>query len=307
MAFKTPILLLTYTRLDTTVKVFERIKEQKPKYLFVASDGPRNDRVEDITKIAMVKEYVLNNIDWDCEIKTLFRDDNLGCGLAVSGAISWFFEQVEYGIILEDDCLPDSDFFSFCEETLEYYKSNDNIWAISGTNLQGGIKRGNDSYYFSNYGGIWGWATWARAWKHYDYQMKDLDKLLSVNFLSEIFNEKDQQNFWTGILKKAKHIDTWDYQWHYITWLYKGISIVPNVNLVRNIGFDNEGTHTVNKPFWYDNLTIGYEKLDHIKHPKEIVVDIKADDFLFENCYKPVSLISRIKNKVIRQLSFFNL
>ncbi|QEM10526.1 nucleotide-diphospho-sugar transferase [Mucilaginibacter rubeus] len=302
MAFKIPILLLTFTRLDTTIRVFERIKEQKPKYLFIASDGPRANNDQDVSKINAVKEYILNGIDWDCEVKTLFREHNMGCGLAVSSGISWFFEQVEYGIILEDDCLPHPDFFSFCEENLEYYKNDDHVWAISGTNLQGGHKRGHSSYYFSNYGGIWGWATWSKAWKSYDYHMKDLDKMLKKNFLSKIFNDKNQQAFWAKTLTKAKNIDTWDYQWHYNTWLYNGISIVPNVNLIDNIGFGNAGTHTMNKPLWYDRLTLGTNALGYIKHPANIMVDEQADNFLFENCYKPASVISRVKSKISKLL-----
>lgn len=300
MAFKTPILLLTFTRLDTTISVFERIREQKPKYLFIASDGPRANNDKDVSKIALVKKYILSRIDWDCEVKTLFRDHNMGCGLAVSSAVSWFFEQVEYGIILEDDCLPYPDFFSFCEENLEYYKNDVRVWAISGTNLQGGLKRGDSSYYFSNYGGIWGWATWSRAWKSYDYQMKNLDEMLNKNFLSKIFDDQKQQSFWAKTLAKAKSVDTWDYQWHYNTWLHNGISIVPNANLINNIGFGKAGTHTFNKPHWYDILTLGVQELGAIKHPANIVVDKQADNFLFENCYKPIPFITRIKNKLTK-------
>lgn len=305
MAFKTPILLLTFTRLDTTIKVFERIKEQKPKYLFIASDGPRADKPEDAIKINVVQKYILSRIDWDCEIKTLFREQNLGCGLAVSGAITWFFEQVEEGIILEDDCLPHQDFFSFCEETLTRYKADKHIWEISGTNLQGGVKRGDGSYYFSNYGGIWGWATWARAWKHYDFDLKNNDTFTKDNHIQRIFQDKKQQRFWMNTLKNAKDIDTWDYQWLMTIWANNGLSIIPNVNLVENIGFSAAGTHTKDEPKWYRALTKGNGKLGEMSHPDTIAVNTEADNFFYYNCFKvPVlnALVSRVKSGIKRKL-----
>ncbi|QEM03450.1 nucleotide-diphospho-sugar transferase [Mucilaginibacter rubeus] len=305
MAFKTPILLLIFTRLDTTIKVFERIKEKKPKYLFIASDGPRADKPEDVVKINVVQEYILSRIDWDCEIKTLFREQNLGCGLAVSGAITWFFEQVEEGIILEDDCLPHPDFFSFCEETLTRYKADKRIWEISGTNLQGGVKRGDGSYYFSNYGGIWGWATWARAWKHYDFDLKNNDTFIKDKHIQRVFQDKKQQRFWMNTLKNAKDIDTWDYQWLMTIWTNNGLSIIPNVNLIENIGFSAAGTHTKDEPKWYRALTKGNGKLGEMSHPDTITVNTEADNFFYYNCFKvPVfnALVSRVKSGIKRKL-----
>ncbi|MBB6127041.1 nucleotide-diphospho-sugar transferase [Mucilaginibacter lappiensis] len=296
MSFNIPILLLTFNRLDTTVRVFEKIKQLKPKYLFIASDGPRSDKPGEAQKVEAVKNYIFSQIDWDCEIKTLFRKKNLGCGRAVSEAITWFFESVDKGIILEDDCLPHPDFFTFCKEALDYYDNDARVLSVSGTNLQGGVQRGDGSYYFSNYGGIWGWATWARVWKNYDFEMKNLDSFLETGSLRKIFSDRKQQRFWTEILKRAKHIDTWDYQWHQMTWTYGGIHIVPNFNLIENIGFSNDGTHTANKPYWYDRLTNLNAKvqLKNIVHPEYIGINTKADDFLFEKCYKPISLYTRV-------------
>ncbi len=298
MAFNTPILLITFNRLDTTVKVFTSIKRQKPKYLYIASDGPRSDKPGEAQKVEAVKNYILSEIDWDCEVKTLFRDKNLGCGLAVSGAISWFFDNVEQGIILEDDCLPYSDFFSFCEEMLEYYSDDSRIFSVSGTNLQGGTQRGDGSYYFSNYVGIWGWATWARAWKNYDFEMENYDLFLKNNQIGRIFEDKKQQIFWINTLNKTKDIDTWDYQWLMAIWLCNGLSIIPNINLIKNIGFDAGGTHTKNEPKWYKSLSKGNGKMAKMTHPKEIRVNIEADDFFYYKCFK-ISWFSNLYSRVL--------
>jgi hypothetical protein len=293
MSFKTPILLITFNRLDTTIQVFEQIKQQKPKYLFISSDGPRQNRADDFAKIEEVRNYILQQIDWDCEIKTLFHEKNQGCGLGVSGAITWFFDNVEQGIILEDDCIPYPDFFGFCEENLNHYKNDDRIWAISGTNLQGGIQRGTGSYYFSNYGGIWGWATWARAWKHYDYNMKTYNQFVKSKSIKNIFKDPRQQKHWIAVLNTAAKVDTWDYQWLYTHWFYNGLCIVPNVNLIKNIGFNADGTHTITEPAWYKSATTGSQTLHKIKHPAKVEVDYAADDFLYENSYKHPSFIKR--------------
>ena len=151
MSFNTPILFLIFNRPDTTQIVFEEIKKQKPKYLFVAADGVRSHIIEDMEKCKDTRNLVLKGIDWDCEVKTLFRDENLGCGVAVSEAITWFFENVEQGIILEDDCLPHPSFFGYCETLLEKYNDNENVYVISGDNFQNGKQTGNASYFFSNY------------------------------------------------------------------------------------------------------------------------------------------------------------
>ena len=182
----TPLLFIIFNRPDVTLRVFNELKKQKPKYLFIAADGPRAGFEDDIDKCKRVREVVLNEIDWDCEVKTLFRDLNLGCGHAVSGAIDWFFENVEKGIILEDDCLPNKSFFYFCENLLESYKENDEVFAISGANFQD-KKIGKASYFFSKYLYVWGWATWRRAWENYDFDLSGLE-----NFKKEKIDKRNR-------------------------------------------------------------------------------------------------------------------
>lgn len=223
MRLNTPILFIIFNRPDTIQKVFNSIRQAKPKQLFVAADGPREDKAGEAEQCQRARDIV-NQVDWDCEIRTLFQEKNLGCGPGPSSAppsaISWFFNNVEDGIILEDDCLPHPDFYVFCEQLLDYYRTNEKIMCISGDNFQYGRKRGKASYYFSDYRGIpkpiWGWATWRRAWKHYNCE-----------FLPE-----EARNY------------VWDTQWMMCIRKNYGLTVIPNVNLVANIGFDDDATHT---------------------------------------------------------------
>jgi hypothetical protein len=288
-----PVLFVIFNRPDTAKHVFAEIKKQKPKYLFIASDGPRNDKPGEAATVNDLRNSLINQIDWDCELKTLFRKENIGCGLGVSTAITWFFDNVEQGIILEDDCVPLPGFFEFCDEMLNYYKDNDRIYEISGTNLQGGNIRSNGSYYFSKYGGIWGWATWARAWRHFSYEMENYDQFVKEKRIEKIFTDKKQQKYWIETLNKASKLGSWwDYQWVYSFWSHNGICIVPNVNLIKNIGFDNEGTHTLGEPNGYTKLAKGGSLIE-IRHPQDLKVNIKADSFLFKQFINP-PLMKRI-------------
>lgn len=281
--FQTPILFLTFNRLSTTKLVFAEIKKQKPKYLFVASDGARENKKGEVEVVNTVRNYVLNEIDWDCEVKTLFREHNLGCGVAPYQAITWFFDQVEQGIILEDDCLPLPGFFDFCDKMLNHYKNDERFYEVSGHNLQAGKKRGDGSYYFSNYGGIWGWATWARAWKKYDYEMKGFQLFLDDKIIEKKFNNKTEQQYWIKTLTHASKLGSWwDYQWLFTIWANDGICIVPNTNLIRNIGFDEGGTHTFGKPHWYEKAIASSTMYNGVLHPLSVKISEEADDYQFK-------------------------
>ena len=241
----TPVLFLIFNRPDTTEKVFNAIKQAKPKQLFISADGPRQEKPGEFEKCQAARKIV-EQVDWDCDLQVLFRDNNLGCKKAVSSGINWFFEQVDEGIILEDDCLPDQSFFGFCQELLKYYRNNPKIMHISGNNFQFGRKRGNASYYFSIYNHIWGWATWKRAWQYYDVTMADFEEFKKTNQIEKITRNKDEQAYWMYFFEKVwrNEIDTWDYQNVYSMWKKQGLAILPNVNLVSNIGFTKDATHT---------------------------------------------------------------
>lgn len=247
--FNTPILFLIFNRPDTTQKVFEVIRQFKPKFLFVAADGPRLNKEDEKEKCEKTRN-IIKQIDWDCELKTLFRDENLGCKMAVSEAITWFFEHVEEGIILEDDCLPSQSFFKFCEELLDRYRNDTRIMLISGYNKQNIWNPNNYDYFFSNLGGIWGWASWRRAWIYYDDTMKELDNFSKNHYFEYLFGEhvgkkRKRQMYLVG----KKNIDTWDYPWGFSRHLNSGMACVPSKNLIQNIGFGTEATHTKNDIF----------------------------------------------------------
>jgi hypothetical protein len=302
VAQKVPVLLLIFNRLETVKKVLNEISIYKPEVLFIASDGARSNRPDETLIVDEVRKYVLDQINWKCEVKTLFRDKNLGCGIAVSTAITWFFNSVEKGIILEDDCLPLPGFFEFCQEMLHYYDDNEKIYEVAGSNLQGGKIRGSGSYYFSNYGGIWGWATWARAWNKYTLEMKSYKEFKQSRRIESIFADVLQQQYWINTFDNVYNLDTWDYQWLYTVWANNGICIVPNSNLIKNIGFTSGGTHMITEPNWYKKLTKSTDIVDFsvIIHPNVVSVNVAADVFQFEN-----SIVTSFAYRIIARIKIF--
>lgn len=294
---KTPVLFLIFNRIDTTKEVFKEIQKAKPQRLYIASDGPRDWVEGEAERVREVREYVLKNVNWSCQIKTLFRDKNLGCGKAVSEAITWFFENEEMGIILEDDCVPSLSFFWFCEELLERYKDDYRVWHIGGCNFQDGQNSGDGDYYFSAYNHIWGWAGWASRWKYYRF---DLQQIKDDSFLNNVFKDSKELNYWRKIFKKMKSdnpIDTWDYQYTFSMWYNNGLAILPNVNMVSNIGFGKGAFHTV-EVTKLANMP-RYEMILET-HPSSITRDSEADMYSFNKCFAPKPILKRVVNKIKR-------
>jgi len=276
--FETPILFLIFNRPDTTQKVFDAIRQQKPKYLFVAADGPRKHKQGESETCQRVRD-IIKQIDWDCELKTLFRDENLGCKMAVSSAITWFFENVEQGIILEDDCLPDSSFFPYCEELLDQYKDDTRIGHISGNNFLPDITYESISYDFCSYSHIWGWATWRRVWKNYDVNLSFWKEQKDKR--SFLFNNKWEEIYFSSFLSDAinnhNNIDTWDMQYLFTLRLQNQLSIYPIVNLVTNIGLgDPNATHIAkkNKKHSIPASAVSFP----LKRPQYVLQNKKLDD-----------------------------
>lgn len=283
--YQTPILFLIFNRLETAQVVFDRIRQVQPRHLFIAADGPRKHVPGEEEKCKITRQLI-DQIDWPCELQTLFRDENLGCGLAVSSAVSWFFNQVEYGIILEDDCLPDVSFFPFCSELLEKYKKDDDVFFISGTNLQNGLKRGSGSYYFSNHTITWGWASWKRAWNFFNYEIENVEQAFRSDLLKHVFQTKQEKKYWKKALVKSQkeRKNIWDYQWFYATWLNKGMGITSNVNLIVNIGFQNTGVHTFLKDSRREvsrSDTLNFP----LTHPDVKEINRKADYFAYKEAF----------------------
>ena len=239
----------------------------------------------------------LSTVDWDCEVKTLFSDKNLGCKVAVSRAIDWFFEHVEEGIILEDDCLPHPTFFRFCEELLNKYRDDERIGQISGDNFQFGKKRTEYSYYFSRYTLIWGWATWRRAWKNYDVDMKSWPEIHDNGWLQDWLGNKKLVHYWMRIFEMTYQgeINTWDYQWTFTCWIRNCLTILPNVNLISNIGFSAGGTHTSCKNDKSANIPVEAMEFP-LRHPPFMSRDSSSDK-LTEKRYL-VSFVDKVKDKI---------
>lgn len=274
---KTAVLFLVFNRPDTTKQVFGAIRKAKPPRLYVAADGPRDDKSGEREKCGEVRR-IATQVDWDCEVKTLFRDKNLGCKYGVSGGIDWFFENEEEGIILEDDCLPSQSFFWFCEELLERYRGDKRILMISGDNFQFGKRRTNDSYYFSQYTHIWGWASWRRAWRYFDKDMENWPLIRDNGYLFDILQNKRAAKYWAQIFETVYRgkIDTWDYPWTFSCWIQNGLTVLPNVNLVSNIGFDGDATHTTSKDNANSKIPV-FNLSFPLKHPNWMIRDDVAD------------------------------
>lgn len=241
---KTPLLFIIFNRPEQTKRVFEEIRKAKPVQLFIAADGPRYSRPEDIQKCRETRDAV-SNIDWPCEVKTLFREKNLGCKMGATTAIDWFFENVEEGIILEDDCLPHPSFFTFCEVMLEHFRDDTRIAMIDGYNIAG-TSDIPESYLFSRYGHLWGWASWRRVWNEYDVTMKVWESEKNRKLIKAAMNDKYQWNYrqWLYHETYMGRKDTWDYQWESYRLLHNQLSVIPKVNMIENIGFGPEATHT---------------------------------------------------------------
>jgi hypothetical protein len=279
-----PILLIIFNRLDTLNEVFEAIRLARPRNLYVAGDGPRSSEPDDVEKVRIAREIV-NRIDWPCETRTLFRNKNLGCKESVSGAITWFFENEECGIILEDDCVPNQDFFRFCDLMLDRYENDSKVAAITGNNFQNGIQRGTGSYYFSKYSHCWGWATWRRSWVLYQDKISFWPQWSKTKSWHETHCDHIERKYWSAIFNKVHRgrIDSWAYPWTASVWYHGGLTITPNSNLVSNIGFRSGATHTLDSSSQLADIPS--EPLSKIEHPPAVIRNSEADSFTFENCF----------------------
>ncbi len=274
MKLKTPILLIIFNRPNTTQQVFDAIRQAQPRQLFVAADGPREDKDGEAEKCQRARGIV-KQIDWDCDVRTLFQEKNLGCRLGPATAINWFFENVEAGIILEDDCMPHPTFFPFCEELLVKYRDDERVMMISGFNPLGKWKSEIRSYHFSYSGGSWGWASWRRAWDYFDIDMRLWGEPDVQNEIGHVLCDKVQFNYWRAgfdAVYNGKLNTAWDYQWFFARLLYSGLSIVPSVNLISNIGFQGGATHTLDPSDSLANLPL-YSVPFPLKGPYGIVDD----------------------------------
>ncbi len=289
-----PVLLLLFNRPDLTAGLISSLRRAAPPRIFIAIDGPRAgvegeaERVEEVRCLAEA-------IDWPCEKRWLIRDGNLGCGLAVSGAITWFFDQVDEGIILEDDCHPDPTFFEFSNSMLDRYRDDARVFLISGTSLLPSSIATTEPYFFSKYMGVWGWATWRRAWKTYDYSLSTQSADEWKRIIVAHNENAVERRYWLHILELMLEgkIDTWDFQVQFSAWKKNSLHVTSSRNLVENFGFRGDATHTrtpsplaarhtIPNPAPYPDLPVVVDTiLDRIVFGEKLHASLELAEWLF--------------------------
>lgn len=268
----TPLLLIIYNRPDKVKSLISSLSKIKPKNIYVFCDGPKNE--QDKKKVEQ-SQNLISSINWTKTINTNFLRENIGCKNGVNSALDWFFNNVNKGIILEDDCIPNQSFFQFSHELLNKYKEDKRISLITGFNRGDKLENYNYDYYFSSYGGVWGWATWNDRWL--EYRKSDLKKLLSDNRIIQSLDKKGiSKSFLNNVRKSlAGGLDTWDYMWSFYNMTQNKLTIVPQKNFIINIGFGKDATHT---KFKNKLGKIKQETLNkRINHPIYVLPDFSID------------------------------
>ena len=276
----TPIVLLVHARPEPTRKLVELVRAAQPSKLLVVADGPRPGDTDEAARCAAVRDAV-ESADWSCEVLTNYANENLGLKRRVESGLDWAFGQVGEAIVLEDDCHPHPTFFSFCEELLARYRDDPRVLTISGNNFGNGARNTEASYFFSRYPLIWGWATWAKAWQHYDPSLEAWPDLLESGWLDGLFANPEAVQYWTYIFGQRRALeDTWDAGWLFGSWVAGGLTAVPCRNLVTNVGFGEHATNTrvEHRGLFSDVPAVAAES--PLRHPARVERDAEADAFL---------------------------
>lgn len=299
---KSAVLFIIFKRADTTRRVFERIREAQPPRLYIAADGPRKDRPDEVEKCQAARK-VVETIDWPCEVHRLYRDENLGCGKGVSSAITWFFEHEEQGVIIEDDVLPHCDFFKYSDEMLVRFKEDREVQLISGNNYFYDGYESEYSYYKSVMMNIWGWASWRRVWETYQFNVCIYPEEIICQRLNERFPKRTALYYLEIYRKMCRMaVDTWDYQFFFNQVFNERYSIAPFINMVQNIGLDSiNATHTRG----VDHRITGQQSYSPypLRHPDNNYKNFHADVLAIEMAnLKLPSFLGRCLNLVKRCL-----
>ena len=283
MSFAVPLLLIAFNRPEPTARVLSVLRQLRPSQLYVACDGPRSDRPGEAERCAQVRELIEASIDWPCQLHKLYQTSNLGCRRGVTAALDWFFDQVEEGIVLEDDILPDLSFFPFCQGLLERYRHDTRIGVIAANNHQRSAPADDSSYRFSIYSHCWGWASWRRAWRCNDPQLAGWPRFRDAGWLQQLGGHEFART-WGGWLDAlyAGRIDTWDMVWQFSCWQQGLLTVIPEVELVENIGFSSEATHTIDEA---SPLGARGAIAFPLRHPAVIQVDRQRDADTFRRLY----------------------
>lgn len=275
-----PVVLLVYNRPWTTHRVFEAVRAARPCQLLVVGDGPHPERFNDVQRCAEVRS-VINGVDWHCDVRTNFSHINLGTAARVASGFDWVFEQVEEAIVLEDDCLPHPDFFNYCAVLLNRYRENPKVMWIGGTNPFH-ERRGDGSYFFSRINWMWGWATWKRAWQHFDRDLAGFPAFLKDRRITAITPYRRLQDGFLAMFEKAYQgqWSNWDIRATFMIWANEGIVIHPNGNLISNIGF---GEGAMNTKSTSDPLaSLPMRPPGPIMHPSSMRIDTEYDVRVFD-------------------------
>lgn len=300
---KTPVLLIAFNRPDTASQVLNQIRKVQPSKLYMAVDGPRGAQDSGVFDTRKLVE----TIDWDCEVHTLFREENLGCGRGPAEAINWAFINEESLMILEDDCVPALSFFSFCENMLDKYRNDMRIGIISGRSHQHGCRFfDNSDYLFTHYAHTCGWATWKNRWEKNDFLMSDFNEFIQDgggrNIIPDQYQagciNKSLHRVFNDIENISKH--AWDYQWSYTRLKNGWLDIVPCHNLIQNIGIGDNATHS---KVASATLVMPYEEMPaEIRHPRFVMVNRGYEELHFNNHIHPKIPIYKRALRVIKYL-----
>ena len=295
MTLKAPVALIIFNRPHLTEAALKTVAAARPSRLYVIADGPRSQ--EEIV-ICEQARAVIDRVDWDCEVFRNFAEHNLGCRQRIVSGLDWVFSQEDDAIILEDDCIPNPSFFRFCDELLEYYRNDDRVMEVGGGNYQSNHSRTEHSYYFSKYSHTHGWATWGRAWQHFDEFISFWPELKASRTWEVLCPDASERAYWSSIYDMIFSnvlTSSWDYQWQLARWCHDGLAAVPDANLVSNIGFGRNATHTRWK--WKSLAELGTVDMGDISHPPSVSRHIEADEYMFRTSYGG-GLLRQVHHKV---------
>lgn len=298
--YQAPIAYIIFNRPEQTERSFATLRKQRPARLYIIADGPRLDYPSDIERCQKAREIV-QQIDWPCEVHKNYAAVNMGLKNRVSSGLDWVFQNEKRAIVLEDDCVAHPDFFRFCDALLDRYADDERVSVVTGNNFQNGQRRGDASYYFSRYPHCWGWATWRRAWNFYQGDLLFWHEWRVSESWKLQMPDKIERLYWERIFDRASSgkIDSWSYPWTASVWYQGGLTATPNVNLVSNIGFGPEATHTTT--FQVNTADLPIHPIGRVSHPETVEVNEEADRYVFEEILLgkrlklPLSLITRLK------------
>ncbi|TWU08264.1 glycosyltransferase family 2 protein [Stieleria varia] len=283
------VVFLTFNRPDSAARALRHIRLAQPEHLFFVSDGARDDRPDEESLVRETRALV-DTVDWPCRVHRIFAQQNMGCAQRVSSAVTKALETVDRVVVLEDDCVPDPTFFGYCQTLLDRYADDQRVMSITGNNFQLGRSRTECSYYFSKYAHCWGWATWRRAWQHFDLSLSRWPDIRDSGQLAAICPDPYELEYWTDNFDRvfAGQINSWAFPWNLACWLNHGLVATPNVNLVSNVGCGDDATHTRKRT---SVIGLPTQALGSMRHPERVMQNVAADRFVdhwvFSGIHRP--------------------